>query len=89
MARILRISQPHLHNVLKGVRHLSVELADRLMLKLGISVMDLIPENEMRNFLGEFIAQAPAESAKRKKPPLKSDRREREDRTPWKDSRNG
>jgi transcriptional regulator with XRE-family HTH domain len=38
------ISQPHLHNVLKGKRILSFEKADEILLRLKIDVLDLIPE---------------------------------------------
>lgn len=34
------ISQPHLHNVLKGARPMSAELADRLMRQLGMTITD-------------------------------------------------
>jgi hypothetical protein len=36
------MSQPHLHNVLKGIRSLSTSSADRLMNALGIHVADLL-----------------------------------------------
>lgn len=42
LARILGISQPQIHNVLKGARKLQPELADRLLRKLGIDVTDLL-----------------------------------------------
>ncbi len=35
-------SQPYLHNVLKGVRHMTPALADRLMLELNMTVADLL-----------------------------------------------
>ncbi len=34
-------SQPYLHNVLKGVRHMTPALADRLMQELNMTVADL------------------------------------------------
>lgn len=37
------ISQPHLHNVLKGIRPMSPDMADRLMGQLGITLAELIP----------------------------------------------
>ncbi|HZQ55599.1 MAG TPA: helix-turn-helix transcriptional regulator [Bryobacteraceae bacterium] len=46
LARILGISQPQLHNVLKGARKLNTELADRLLGKFGIDVRDLIQPPE-------------------------------------------
>jgi hypothetical protein len=42
LARMCGISQPHLHNVLKGIRSLSTGSADRLMSGLGIRVSDLL-----------------------------------------------
>lgn len=38
------ISQPHLHNILKGVRALTPELADRLLGRLHLSVSDLMED---------------------------------------------
>jgi hypothetical protein len=50
LARLCGISQPHMHNVLKGIRSLSTDAADRLMRVLDISVPDLLgrisPESE-------------------------------------------
>ncbi len=46
LAGMSGISQPHIHNVLKGVRALSPEIADRIMRTLDMSVFDLLaPEN--------------------------------------------
>lgn len=42
LARLLGISQPQLHNVMKGKRRLQTELADRILNKFGIGVLDLI-----------------------------------------------
>jgi hypothetical protein len=47
LARILGISQPQMHNVLKGARTLHTNLADRLLWKLGISVLHLFKEDEI------------------------------------------
>ena len=44
LARNTGISQPHIHNVLKGVRSLSVEYADRLLIHLHLSIPDLFRE---------------------------------------------
>ena len=41
------ISQPHLHNVLKGKRLLSMEMADEILRNLQISVLDLIEPHEL------------------------------------------
>jgi hypothetical protein len=42
LARMCGLSQPHMHNVLKGIRSLSTSSADRLMNALGIHVADLL-----------------------------------------------
>ncbi|MBS1856033.1 MAG: XRE family transcriptional regulator [Acidobacteria bacterium] len=42
LARLAGVSQPHLHNVLKGKRLLSVEMADEILRNLQIGVLDLI-----------------------------------------------
>jgi plasmid maintenance system antidote protein VapI len=42
LARMVDISQPHMHNVLKGTRSLSPELSDRVLRHLRLSVLDLI-----------------------------------------------
>lgn len=47
LSRILGISQSQTHNVLKGARRLQMQLADRIMAKLGLSAMDLLSEDEL------------------------------------------
>jgi len=47
LALLTGISQPHIHNVLKGRKKLSPELADLILSRLGISVMDLLPEPDL------------------------------------------
>ncbi|MGC2661900.1 MAG: helix-turn-helix transcriptional regulator [Bryobacteraceae bacterium] len=42
LARMLQVSQPQMHNVLKGQRRLRWELADALLARLNISVLDLL-----------------------------------------------
>ena len=51
LARILGISQSQTHNVLKGARRLQMPLADRILLKLGLSALDLLSEDEMNGAL--------------------------------------
>lgn len=46
LARMAGISQPHMHNVLKGVRSLTPEVADLLLASLGLSVLDMIAPEE-------------------------------------------
>jgi len=45
-ARMIGVSQPQVHNVLKGVRNLSPETADLILAKLGISILDLLGAGE-------------------------------------------
>ena len=42
LARMIGISQPHMHHILKGVRTLSIENADRILRRLDLTVLDLI-----------------------------------------------
>jgi hypothetical protein len=42
LARLSAISQPHLHNVLKGIRTLSPEAADRLMRAMDITIPQVL-----------------------------------------------
>ena len=48
LARISGISQPHLHNVLKGKRLLSMDKADELLRSLEIDILRLIHPEELR-----------------------------------------
>lgn len=51
LARILGISQPQIHNVLKGARKLRPELADRLISSLEMTMADLFNAAELRDQL--------------------------------------
>ena len=44
LARVTDISQPHLHNVLKGKRLLSMQKLDRILSYLELDLQDLIEE---------------------------------------------
>ena len=46
LARLSGISQPHMHNVLKGSRVFSPELADQVLKRLRINLLDLLEGNE-------------------------------------------
>jgi transcriptional regulator with XRE-family HTH domain len=48
LARVTGISQPHLHNVLKGKRLLSFEMADRILSHLGLDLRDLLETKELK-----------------------------------------
>jgi len=56
LAKILGISQPQIHNVLKGARKLRPELADRLIRKFEMSVLDLLEAGEIYE---EMLARGP------------------------------
>ena len=46
LARLTRVSQPHIHNVLKEKRFLSMEMSDRILRRLRMDLFDLIrPED--------------------------------------------
>jgi hypothetical protein len=46
LARMIGISQPHMHNLLKGARILSPQMGDRILKKLRMSVLDLCDPGE-------------------------------------------
>jgi hypothetical protein len=51
LARLIGISQPQVHNVLKGARKLRPEVADRLIAKFEMCVLDLLEPSELRQYL--------------------------------------
>lgn len=55
LARLIGVSQPQIHNVLKGKRKLQTELADRIMQKFDLGVLDLFHQTELRE---QLIARA-------------------------------
>lgn len=57
LARVLGISQPQIHNVLKGARKLRPELADRVISNLEMTVLDLLQTVE----LGEHLQRRSAD----------------------------
>ncbi len=46
LAHLTGISQPHVHNVLKGARILSLSAADTILRRLGLTVRDLLQQHE-------------------------------------------
>ena len=46
-ARQIGISQPHAHNVLKGIRNLSPEILDAILKRFRLSLLDLAPETSL------------------------------------------
>jgi len=51
LARHLRISQPHLHNVLCGVRPLTPETMELILEGFGLSLLDVFTPEELRRNL--------------------------------------
>jgi len=50
-ARLIGVSQPHVHNVLKGVRNLSPNVFDLTLKYLHLSMLDLVPTDELETHL--------------------------------------
>jgi transcriptional regulator with XRE-family HTH domain len=48
LARLSGVSQPHLHNVLKGTRSLSPDMADQILRCLRIDLLDLAASADVR-----------------------------------------
>lgn len=44
LARLTGVSQPHIHNVLKGTRKLTPEIADHLMAVMNVSIAELMSD---------------------------------------------
>jgi len=47
LARLTGVSQPHMHNVLKGKRLLSLEMADRVVAQMHLDLLDFIEPAEL------------------------------------------
>jgi hypothetical protein len=47
LARVIDVSQPHLHNVLKGVKALTPGVGDALLAGLSLSLFDLLSPDEL------------------------------------------
>ena len=50
LGRNTGISQPHIHNVLKGKRYFSAEPADLVLEALGLDLLDLLSAEELREW---------------------------------------
>jgi hypothetical protein len=57
LAQLAFCSQPHMHNVLAGVRECAPELADAIGRALGVSLLDLYTVDEVRALVEESQAQ--------------------------------
>ena len=49
LARMVGVSQPHMHNVLHGKRTFSLQTTDHIMHHLRVDVLDLIEPGEWPN----------------------------------------
>jgi len=47
LARITRVSQPHIHNVLKEKRFLSMEMSDKILRRLRMDLLDLMRSEDL------------------------------------------
>ncbi len=47
LARITGVSQPHIHNVLKGKRLLSLQMADEILHRLRLDLTDLLRTEDL------------------------------------------
>jgi transcriptional regulator with XRE-family HTH domain len=47
LARTTGVSQPHMHNVLKGKRYLSLETADEILRQIHLDLLDLMEPEDM------------------------------------------
>jgi len=56
-ARLIGISQPHAHNVLKGVRKLSPQVCDAILRFFHMSLLDLASLNEFNLYLQRKIEE--------------------------------
>ena len=52
LARISGVSQPHIHNVLKGKRVLSVEMSDEVLRQLHMDLLDLVKPEDLLSWRG-------------------------------------
>jgi hypothetical protein len=52
LARISGVSQPHIHNVLKGKRVLSLEMSDAVLRQLRIDLLDLVRPEDLLEWRG-------------------------------------
>ena len=54
LARVVGISQVHIHNVLKGARTLSVNLNDLILKRLGLTIFDICTPAELQNYVADL-----------------------------------
>jgi transcriptional regulator with XRE-family HTH domain len=52
LARISGVSQPHIHNVLKGKRFLSAAMSDEILRHLGMNLLELMKPEDLLDWGG-------------------------------------
>lgn len=55
LAKLTGISQPHIHNVLKGVRKFSPEVADFILRRMNLEILDLFERKEITDYLSKGV----------------------------------
>jgi hypothetical protein len=53
LARLVGVSQPHVHHILKGSRMLTPEIGDSLLATLDLSLFDLLTDDELGHSLAD------------------------------------
>ena len=61
-ARLIGVSQPHVHNVLKGVRKLSPQIFDSILNYFHMSLLDLVSLDELNAYLQRQLQARLAEA---------------------------
>jgi hypothetical protein len=62
LARLTGVSQPHLHNILKGIRSLPPELADQLVTLAGLDLPHLMEASRSPTGQAGILGKAPGNS---------------------------
>ena len=52
LARVSGVSQPHIHNALKGKRILSTEMSDEILRQLRMDLLDLVKPDDLLDWKG-------------------------------------
>ncbi len=58
LARLAGISQPHLHNVLKGVREMTPSVGDALLIAMDIGLLDIVDPEDLAQAVEALRASA-------------------------------
>jgi transcriptional regulator with XRE-family HTH domain len=54
LARMTGISQPHIHNVLKGKKFFSLDVCDTILSELNLDLLDLLHPAELKRQIGRL-----------------------------------